>query len=37
VDYRRWDQSRQPALPTQIFATRPPYKVRLSIESWQLK
>lgn len=37
VDYRRWDQSRQPALPTQIFATRPPYKVRLSIESWELK
>jgi len=37
VDYRRWDQSRQPALPMQIFATRPPYKVRLSIESWQLK
>lgn len=37
VDYRRWDQSRQPALPVQIFATKPPYKVRLFIESWQLK
>lgn len=37
VDYRRWDQSRQPPLPVQIFAAKPPYKVRLSIESWELR
>lgn len=37
VDYRRWDVSRTPALPVQIFATKPPYTVRLFIESWQLK
>lgn len=37
VDYRRWDEQRQPPLPTQIFAARPPYKVRLSVESWTLE
>ena len=37
VDYRRWDTGRQPALPVQVFAAKPPYKVRLSIETWQLQ
>lgn len=37
VEYRAWDTSRQPALPTKVFATKPPYKVKLVIESWQLK
>lgn len=37
VDYRAWDTSRQPALPTKVYAEKPPYKVRLSIESWQLQ
>lgn len=36
VDYRAWDTARQPPLPTLVFASRPPYKVRLSIESWDL-
>jgi len=36
VDYREWDASRQPPLPKKVFAEKPPYKVRLSIESWQM-
>lgn len=36
VDYRAWDLSRQPPLPQKVFASRPPYKVRLSIESFRL-
>ncbi|TCV91842.1 outer membrane lipoprotein LolB [Luteibacter rhizovicinus] len=35
VDYRAWDATRDPALPLKVFAERPPYKVRLSIESWK--
>lgn len=34
VDYREWDATRQPPLPKVVFAGKPPYKVRLSIESW---
>jgi outer membrane lipoprotein LolB len=34
VDYREWDAARQPPLPKKVYAERPPYKVRLSIESW---
>lgn len=34
VDYREWDMSHQPPLPVKVYASRPPYKVRLSIESW---
>ncbi|OOG39355.1 lipoprotein insertase outer membrane protein LolB [Rhodanobacter sp. C05] len=34
VDYRKWDESRQPPLPVVVFAGKSPYKVRLSIESW---
>lgn len=37
VDYRAWDTARQPPLPTTVFASRPPYKVRLSIENWDLR
>jgi outer membrane lipoprotein LolB len=37
VDYRAWDETRQPPLPTRVFAARPPYKVKLSIESWQFQ
>lgn len=36
VEYRQWDSTHQPALPSKVFAARPPYKVRLSIESWNL-
>ncbi|MHC1480354.1 lipoprotein insertase outer membrane protein LolB [Frateuria aurantia] len=35
IDYPSWNPDRQPAMPRQVFASRPPYKVRLSIESWQ--
>lgn len=37
VDYREWDGTRQPPLPTKVFASKPPYKVKLSIESWQFQ
>jgi outer membrane lipoprotein LolB len=37
VEYRGWDTSRQPALPTFVVASKPPYAVRLAIKSWQLK
>ncbi len=35
VEYRKWDVTRQPPLPEIVFATRQPYKVKLSVESWQ--
>ncbi|MEO6927019.1 MAG: lipoprotein insertase outer membrane protein LolB [Rhodanobacter sp.] len=37
VEYRGWDDSRHPPLPTKVYAAKPPYKVRLSIESWQFR
>jgi outer membrane lipoprotein LolB len=37
VDYRQWDDARQPPLPSKVFATKSPYKVKLSIESWQFQ
>jgi len=37
VEYRSWDETRDPPLPTKVYAARPPYKVRLSIESWQFR
>jgi outer membrane lipoprotein LolB len=37
VDYRQWDDTRQPPLPSKVFATKSPYKVKLSIESWQFQ
>jgi outer membrane lipoprotein LolB len=37
VDYREWDTTRQPALPKKVFADKPPFKVKLSIDSWLLK
>ncbi|WP_266156421.1 lipoprotein insertase outer membrane protein LolB [Dyella silvatica] len=36
VDYREWDATRQPPLPKKVYAQKPPYKVRLSVESWQM-
>lgn len=36
VDYRRWDTTRTPPLPLKVFAERAPYKVRLSIDAWQI-
>lgn len=34
ITYPAWDTTRQPAVPTKIFASNPPYSVRLSVESW---
>ena len=36
VDYRAWDLAHQPPLPQKIFASQPPYKVKLSIDSFRL-
>lgn len=36
VDYKQWDASRTPRMPTRVFAEKPPFKVRLSVESWSL-
>jgi outer membrane lipoprotein LolB len=36
VDYKQWDASRTPPMPTRVFAEKPPFKVRLSVESWSL-
>ncbi|MFC5741984.1 lipoprotein insertase outer membrane protein LolB [Dyella tabacisoli] len=36
VDYREWDASRQPPLPKKVYAEKPPYRVRLSVESWEI-
>ncbi|PWK87542.1 lipoprotein insertase outer membrane protein LolB [Fulvimonas soli] len=36
VEYRAWDEARQPPLPSTVFASRPPYKVKLSIQSFRL-
>lgn len=37
VSYRGWDSTRQPPLPTKVFADKPPYSVRLAISSWTLQ
>jgi outer membrane lipoprotein LolB len=37
VDYREWDDARQPPLPKKVYAEKSPYKVRLSIDSWQFQ
>lgn len=36
LQFRSYDQSLDPPMPTRIAATRPPYKVRLAISSWNL-
>jgi outer membrane lipoprotein LolB len=36
VDYRAWDLTHQPPLPQKVFASKPPYKVKLSIDSFRL-
>lgn len=37
VTYPLWDTTHQPPLPTKVFAEKPPYKVRLAIESWSMQ
>jgi outer membrane lipoprotein LolB len=36
VTYPAWDNTHQPPLPTKVFADKPPYKVKLAIESWSM-
>lgn len=37
VSYPAWDASREPAVPSKVFVSNPPYSVRLSIESWNIQ
>jgi outer membrane lipoprotein LolB len=37
VTYPVWDTQHQPPLPKTVFADKPPFKVRLAIESWDLQ
>jgi len=37
VTYPLWDTTHQPPLPAKVFAEKPPYKVKLAIESWSLQ
>lgn len=37
VQYPQWFARHRPPLPEKVFATRKPFKVRVSIESWNFK
>ncbi|RDS82365.1 lipoprotein insertase outer membrane protein LolB [Dyella psychrodurans] len=37
VTYPAWDSTRQPPLPTKVFAKKPPFTVKLAIESWTMQ
>lgn len=37
VQYRDWYTDSQPPLPRKIFASKPPYSVRLLIEQWRIQ
>ncbi|HEX6612451.1 MAG TPA: lipoprotein insertase outer membrane protein LolB [Rhodanobacteraceae bacterium] len=37
VEYRDWYADRDPPLPRKVYASKPPYSVRVLIESWQLQ
>jgi outer membrane lipoprotein LolB len=37
VSYPVWDTTRQPPLPVKVFADKPPYKVRLKINTWSMQ
>lgn len=36
VEYRDWYSDRDPPLPRKVYASKPPYSVRVLIEDWQL-
>lgn len=36
IEYREYDDTRQPALPRRIFASNGEYKVRLAIQRWDV-
>ncbi|HET6907690.1 MAG TPA: lipoprotein insertase outer membrane protein LolB [Rhodanobacteraceae bacterium] len=35
VEYRAWYADRDPPLPRKVYASKPPYSVRVLIEQWQ--
>ena len=35
VEYRDWYADRDPPLPRKVYASKPPYSVRVLIEAWQ--
>jgi outer membrane lipoprotein LolB len=37
VSYPAWNTTREPAVPSKVFASNPPYSVRLSVESWNIQ
>ena len=37
VSYPAWDSTHQPPLPTKVFAEKPPYSVKLAIQSWTMQ
>jgi outer membrane lipoprotein LolB len=37
VTYPAWDSARQPPLPAKVFAKKPPFTVKLAIESWTMQ
>jgi outer membrane lipoprotein LolB len=36
VEYRDWYTDRDPPLPRKVYASKPPYSVRVLIEQWQM-
>jgi len=36
VEYRDWYADRDPPLPRKVYASKPPYSVRVLIETWQM-
>ena len=37
VEYRDWYADQHPPLPRKVFASKPPYSVRMLIETWKLQ
>ncbi|MDQ2971941.1 MAG: lipoprotein insertase outer membrane protein LolB [Pseudomonadota bacterium] len=36
IEFRDWYAGRKPPLPRKVYASKPPYSVRVLIESWQV-
>jgi outer membrane lipoprotein LolB len=36
IEYRAWDRSTHPALPSRVFASRGDHRVRLAVSRWDL-
>jgi outer membrane lipoprotein LolB len=37
ITYPAWDSTHQPPLPAKVFAKKPPFMVKLSIQSWTMQ